>query len=164
MSIDNAHVEKIKEYQQVDLLDPESASFDPEKVETAGKAIDQSSAPKNMANHIKEIEKPVEGRPVRRRRVFSKLVGKSKKIIMSLICPQILMRYGRQNQPIRVPIENQLIDPVAQSYIAADTTAVSSSIVVQNGINFPQTCFILVAMLATRVRKFLKSLPYQGIL
>lgn len=46
------------------------------------------------------------------------------------------MRYGRQNQPVRVPVENMVIDPVAQSYIFADTNSGVSSITVQNGSNF----------------------------
>ena len=55
---------------------------------------------------------------------------------MSQIAPQILMRYGRQNQPVRVPIENMLVDPPAKTYLATDVAANSSTLTVQNILNF----------------------------
>lgn len=86
MSIDNANVDKIKEYKQVDMLDPESASFNPDKVEMADKASDQTpdisatGRAQTVAERIKELEKPVEGRPLTLSGgVSSKLVGKIKK-------------------------------------------------------------------------------------
>jgi hypothetical protein len=63
---------------------------------------------------------------------------------MSQIRPQILMRYGRQNQPIRVPIENQLIDPTAQTYLSADVTAGAGSLTVQNISNFAINQILLI--------------------
>ncbi len=50
--------------------------------------------------------------------------------------PKILLRYGRQNQPIRVPIYDILVDPTAQTYLIADATVTSSSLSVANITNF----------------------------
>ncbi len=63
---------------------------------------------------------------------------------MSQIRPQIQMRYGRQNQPVRVPISNMLVDPVAQTYLQSDIAAGSSSIIVQNIANFATNQILLI--------------------
>lgn len=63
---------------------------------------------------------------------------------MSQIRPQILMRYGRQNQPVRVPIENMLVDPPAQTYLQQDTVASSSTILVANITNFAENQLLLI--------------------
>ncbi len=63
---------------------------------------------------------------------------------MSQIRPQIQMRYGRQNQPVRVPISNMLVDPVAQTYLQSDIAAGSSSIIVQNITNFATNQILLI--------------------
>ena len=54
------------------------------------------------------------------------------------------MRYGRQNQPVRVPIENLLIDPAAQTYLSADMPAGSSTLTVQNISNFAINQILLI--------------------
>lgn len=54
------------------------------------------------------------------------------------------MRYGRQNQPIRVPIENMLVDPTAQTYLQQDTSAGSSTIPVQNISGFAVNQILLI--------------------
>ncbi len=54
------------------------------------------------------------------------------------------MRYGRQNQPVRVPISNMLVDPVAQTYLQSDIAAGSSSIIVQNITNFATNQILLI--------------------
>ncbi len=54
------------------------------------------------------------------------------------------MRYGRQNQPVRVPISNMLVDPVAQTYLQSDIAAGSSSIIVQNIANFATNQILLI--------------------
>lgn len=55
---------------------------------------------------------------------------------MSQISPQILLRYGRQNQPIRVPIQDLLIDPPAQTQLAEDSDAGTLTLNVANITNF----------------------------
>lgn len=55
---------------------------------------------------------------------------------MSQIRPQIALRYGRQNQPVRVPLENMVVDPPAQSYFSQDATAGASTLFVQNQSGF----------------------------
>ena len=54
------------------------------------------------------------------------------------------MRYGRQNQPIRVPIENMVIDPTAQTYLQADVAAGVNTITVQNIANFAINQILLI--------------------
>lgn len=63
---------------------------------------------------------------------------------MSQVRPQVALRYGRQNQPIRVPIENQLIDPAAQTYLAANAAVGDTTLTVQNIANFGSTMWILI--------------------
>ncbi len=63
---------------------------------------------------------------------------------MSQISPQILLRYGRQNQPIRVPIQDLLIDPPAQTLLSADMAAGSSSLTVANSTNFAINQILLI--------------------
>lgn len=86
MTIDNTHVDKIKAYQEVDLIDPESDSFNPDTVEMAQKAVDQytdisaSGQAKTVAQRIADLEKPVAGKPITiGGGVSRKLVSKTKK-------------------------------------------------------------------------------------
>ena len=72
---------------------------------------------------------------------------------MSQIRPQILMRYGRQNQPIRVPIENMVIDPTAQTYLQADVAAGANTMTVQNIANFAINQILLSETLAIKIRR-----------
>lgn len=80
---------------------------------------------------------------------------------MSQIRPQILMRYGRQNQPVRVPVENMIVDPVAQSYIAVDANSGASSITVQNATNFAAG-FIIIGDFGNQNSEILRVTSISG--
>jgi len=68
-----------------------------------------------------------------------------------------MMRYGRQNQPVRVPIENMLIDPTAQTYLQSDVTAGSSTITVQNIANFAINQFLLIGDAGNQNSEIIKT-------
>lgn len=76
---------------------------------------------------------------------------------MSQIRPQILMRYGRQNQPVRVPTENMLIDPVAQTFLSADVLANANTITVQNVANFAINQILLIGDLGNQNSEIIRT-------
>lgn len=63
---------------------------------------------------------------------------------MSQIRPKILLRYGRINLPIRVPISDQLVDPLTQTFITTAAVAGASSLTVANITNFARNQVLLV--------------------
>ncbi len=67
------------------------------------------------------------------------------------------MRYGRQNQPIRVPIENLLVDPPAQTFLATDVTAGSSTLTVQNISNFAINQILLIGDAGNQNSEIIKT-------
>ena len=52
------------------------------------------------------------------------------------IRPIVKLKYGRQNEPIRIPIENLLQDPVASSFLTNDFASGVSAVTIQNIGNF----------------------------
>jgi len=58
--------------------------------------------------------------------------------------PKILMRYGRINLPIRVPIIDELVDPLAQTFLVNNTTGGSTNLVVANIIGFEINQVLLI--------------------
>jgi hypothetical protein len=52
------------------------------------------------------------------------------------IRPIVKLRYGRQNEPIRIPIANLLQDPLAQTYLTNDFAASNGVLTVQNITGF----------------------------
>lgn len=87
---------------------------------------------------------------------------------MSQISPQILMRYGRQNQPIRVPIQDLLIDPPAQTLLSADVAAGSNQISVANITGFAVNQILLIGDPGNENSEIIKtsasSAPASGII
>src|SRR5262245_28655774 len=63
---------------------------------------------------------------------------------MAQVRPKILLRYGRINLPIRVPISDQLVDPLAFTYLSADTPSGQSSINVKNITGFFANQILLI--------------------
>jgi hypothetical protein len=63
---------------------------------------------------------------------------------MSQISPQILLRYGRQNQPVRVPISDLLVDPPASTYLSGNSLAGDTNLSVQNTTNFAINQILLI--------------------
>ena len=63
---------------------------------------------------------------------------------MSQVSPQIMLRYGRQQQPIRTPISDLLIDPPAQTLLSTDTQSGSGSLQVTNTSGFFANQILLI--------------------
>lgn len=63
---------------------------------------------------------------------------------MSQVRPKILLRYGRINQPIRVPMSDQLVDPLAQTLISSDAAAGASTLTVANITGFAINQILLI--------------------
>jgi hypothetical protein len=63
---------------------------------------------------------------------------------MSQIRPKILLRYGRINEPIRIPISDQLVDPLAQTFLSADSVPSVTVISVANITGFAINQILLI--------------------
>lgn len=63
---------------------------------------------------------------------------------MSQISPVVETNYGRQNQPIKVPIASLLLDPVAQTFLTADAEAGDGALTVANITNFAKNQILLI--------------------
>lgn len=50
--------------------------------------------------------------------------------------PRIAIRGGRANQPIRIPIDPLIVDPLAESYLTADSARGSGTLTVKDGTGF----------------------------
>lgn len=50
--------------------------------------------------------------------------------------PRIALRGGQSNQPIRVPIDPLIVDPLAESYLTADSARGSGTLTVKDGTGF----------------------------
>lgn len=86
---------------------------------------------------------------------------------MSQISPVIDLRYGRQNQPIRVPIDPLLVDPPAQTFLSADAAAGVSQISVANITGFAVNQILLIGDPGNQNSEIIKtstsSPPASGI-
>jgi hypothetical protein len=67
------------------------------------------------------------------------------------------MRYGRQNQPVRVPIENMLVDPPAQTYLSGDLASGVSSLTMANITNFAVNQILLIGDPGNQNSEIIKS-------
>ncbi len=63
---------------------------------------------------------------------------------MSQIRPKILLRYGRINQPVRIPLYDLLVDPGASTILTSDTASGSSTLTVKNITGFAINQVILI--------------------
>lgn len=58
--------------------------------------------------------------------------------------PKILLRYGRINLPIRVPIIDELVDPLAQTFLASSAAALDGTLTVANITGFDSNQILLI--------------------
>lgn len=63
---------------------------------------------------------------------------------MSQIRPKILMRYGRINEPVRVPFYDLLVDPLTKTVLTADTASGVNTLTVKNITNFAVNQILLI--------------------
>lgn len=63
---------------------------------------------------------------------------------MSQIRPRIAVRTGRQNEPLRVPIYDILVDPLATTILTSDTSSGVTTLSVKNTTNFATAQFVLI--------------------
>lgn len=77
---------------------------------------------------------------------------------MANIRPLLQLRYGRQNEPVRVPIEPLLVDPGGESYLISDTASGVTSLVLKNTTNFSgASCVILIGEAGNQGAEILKT-------
>jgi hypothetical protein len=76
---------------------------------------------------------------------------------MSQVRPKILLRYGRQNQPVRVPTQDMLIDPPAQTFLTTDALTATASIEVGNILNFAINQILLIGELGNQNTEIIKT-------
>lgn len=58
--------------------------------------------------------------------------------------PKVLMRAGRINEPLRVPIYDLLVDPVAKTFLSSDMASASGTLTVKNINGFAVNQFLLI--------------------
>lgn len=73
------------------------------------------------------------------------------------IRPKILLRYGRINLPIRVPMYDQLVDPLAQTFLIADASASSGSLSVANSTGFAINQILLIGEIGNENSEIIKT-------
>lgn len=87
---------------------------------------------------------------------------------MSQISPQILLRYGRQSQPIRTPISDLLIDPPAQTLLSSDMAAGSATLNVTNITGFMTNQILLIGDAGNQNSEIIKTSngtpPLNGVI
>lgn len=75
---------------------------------------------------------------------------------MSQIRPKILLRYGRVNQPVRVPLIDLLVD-AKKTFLTSDTASGVSSLTVQNIAGFAINQILLIGPVGSEGSEIIKT-------
>lgn len=75
---------------------------------------------------------------------------------MSLIRPKILLRYGRQQEPIRIPTNDLVID-ATKTFLTADSSSGSGTLTVQNITNFAINQVLLIGEPGNQTSEIIKT-------
>ena len=73
------------------------------------------------------------------------------------IRPKILLRYGRINEPIRVPILDLLVDPIAETFLNSDTASGTGSLTVKNITGFAVNQILLIGEIGSQSSEIIKT-------
>lgn len=71
--------------------------------------------------------------------------------------PKILLSYGRQNEPLRVPISDILINPQAQTYLTSDSIVGLSILTVKDSQNISKNNILFVGQEGNQGSEILKT-------
>lgn len=73
------------------------------------------------------------------------------------IRPKILLTYGRINEPIRVPIYDLLVDPVAETFVISDTASASGTLTVKNIAGFAVNQILFIGEVGSESSEIIKT-------